>query len=883
MSNIIELINNNLWDKAIDKSINISDNILDGNNILHVACIRGNIDVVNKIININKDNDLIYKSNSTGLNILHILFKYGWYDYGYTIYLQFPKLLNNIDETNITPLFYILDKKELLTNILNNYIKNNTDFNLFNKINLNNNKTILLELIDRNDFDNIDLIVKYVDLTIPVKSPPLHYLLNKKITDLKLYKLFILINKDILELNDEMHLKPINYACLFSNNQAILLLLNFNVNLDYGGFENDFLPFNLCIKEHNIDGLLLIYKVIKIYNIIDKNGNTYLHNLLLDNDNFTNKNKIVKYLIKNTDINKKNLDNISCYNLLKNKKIIKKNKNNQLDVISKDFNFDFITSDKNTNGIFDANFIYNILYTYYIISNYKNITCPLTDKNNNNKEYLRQLTIQYVPYDAVYLQLYNIVYAYQTYFDYILPYLIIWKNKYIYYIHPKFTDYLKNCYRDKRRFIMIKITLILSATNSHANIVLIDKEKKDVRRFEPYGVSDIMDCYYLDEMIKKEIINIDHISKYKYYKPSDYLYDAGFQNISNHDLYKNRNIGDPEGYCLAWCFWYIELKLSNPNISEKELIENAVININKLNDDNKENSFILFIRNYGKTLDKYKNNILNLIGIEESKYYNTTFSEEDKYKISIYIKQYIYKMNYITDIKYLMFLFPYLPHKNDYNKLLIDDETSSYITNKIDGEKITNILTTHIKKFKNVSDSIIVDATGGAGGDTIHFAKKFMQVISIEKDTTRIEFIKNNIAVYNLKNVIVINDDTLKVVPKLTNIDVLFLDPPWGGKNYKEKTDLKLYMNDIDIDIIISDFLAKEKMLSIPKIIALKLPKNFYLTSFVNKLKPTNNIYVYELKKMLIVVVENKNILQNNIDTNDIVTTSINTSDESKD
>ena len=191
-------------------------------------------------------------------------------------------------------------------------------------------------------------------------------------------------------------------------------------------------------------------------------------------------------------------------------------------------------------------------------------------------------------------------------------------------------------------------------------------------------------------------------------------------------------------------------------------------------------------------------------------------------------------------------------NKMDYSKLKIDDESLMYVTNYKDSKIITDIICDHLKIFKNPLESIIVDATGGIGGDTISFAKYFQTVISIEYDTHRYEFLKNNINVYKLENVVDYNDNCVKIIPTLGVYDVLYIDPPWGGRDYKKKRNLHLTIGDIAIE----DFI-KEQMFGTPYISVCKLPKNYDLEFLYNKLKGDNiNIYLYELTKMYIVLIE---------------------------
>jgi 16S rRNA G966 N2-methylase RsmD len=54
--------------------------------------------------------------------------------------------------------------------------------------------------------------------------------------------------------------------------------------------------------------------------------------------------------------------------------------------------------------------------------------------------------------------------------------------------------------------------------------------------------------------------------------------------------------------------------------------------------------------------------------------------------------------------------------------------------------------------------------------------------------------------------------------------DVIYLDPPWGGNEYKNKDKIDLYLDEINVIDIIN------QMYNFTKIIVLKVPNNFNLT-----------------------------------------------------
>lgn len=202
---------------------------------------------------------------------------------------------------------------------------------------------------------------------------------------------------------------------------------------------------------------------------------------------------------------------------------------------------------------------------------------------------------------------------------------------------------------------------------------------------------------------------------------------------------------------------------------------------------------------------------------------------------------------------YLDKLFPKLPHLTNIKNLQIDDESVSYITTPIDTRSITNIIENHMKSLcKPFNISTIVDATAGVGGDTIMFANYARNVISIELNSARCEMLKHNITEYKFTNCTVINGDATVVIPTLNNIDVIYIDPPWGGKDYKNKEMLKLSLGSIEIEQFVIDCFNNVSGLHL---IALKLPQNYDIKYFYDKLSPKYNIHLYKLRKFNILLV----------------------------
>jgi hypothetical protein len=104
---------------------------------------------------------------------------------------------------------------------------------------------------------------------------------------------------------------------------------------------------------------------------------------------------------------------------------------------------------------------------------------------------------------------------------------------------------------------------------------------------------------------------------------------VSFQTLSNDGEFENKKLGDPVGYCLAWTFWYIEMRINNPLYEPYEIVK---ISIGKIKDlyNKSLNPFIDFIRDYAFTLNSNKNNLLQKFKISKDKFYNMVHNEKDE-------------------------------------------------------------------------------------------------------------------------------------------------------------------------------------------------------------------------------------------------------------
>jgi predicted RNA methylase len=164
---------------------------------------------------------------------------------------------------------------------------------------------------------------------------------------------------------------------------------------------------------------------------------------------------------------------------------------------------------------------------------------------------------------------------------------------------------------------------------------------------------------------------------------------------------------------------------------------------------------------------------------------------------------------------------PIFPRKAgvDYTKLKMTPEGEYSITKRKDGEVLLKHMKTVIKGMKQKT---IADLTGNVGGDTILFAMNFKQVKSFEMNRENFEALENNVKVFDLKNVELKEGDSTKLYDG--NTDVVYIDAPWGGPDYKEKKELDLFLGAERVDLYIQKLMKSE---SHPMFVFLKVPSNY--------------------------------------------------------
>ena len=165
-----------------------------------------------------------------------------------------------------------------------------------------------------------------------------------------------------------------------------------------------------------------------------------------------------------------------------------------------------------------------------------------------------------------------------------------------------FYNRIISCLRSDKRFVLWRLTLI-SPNNkeAHANLMMYDKNTRTIERFDPHGLSSIewVSDERVDYEVQKKLSYIQDMVIVEYLRPQE-ICPLGPQSLEN--FVRDKISSDPGGFCAAWSLWYADLRLSNPDISQSDIILLAVNNIEEdiIMDEYNNMSFTSFIRNYAE-------------------------------------------------------------------------------------------------------------------------------------------------------------------------------------------------------------------------------------------------------------------------------------------
>jgi hypothetical protein len=223
------------------------------------------------------------------------------------------------------------------------------------------------------------------------------------------------------------------------------------------------------------------------------------------------------------------------------------------------------------------------------------------------------------------------------------------------------------------------------------------------------------------------------------------------------------------------------------------------------------------------------------------------------------------KNNVIGVRKKILYLLKGLPVKY-IKQFQFDVEALYSVTKYVYANRISKLLL-QLKGIDHTSS--ILECMSCVGGNSISFLQYFDKCVFVEKDPNKVDMLTNNInslSTYISKKIgnfsIVNGDIDTLITGKKNNIlnqsfDIVFIDPPWGGKHYKYDKNIKIKIDNRPLFECIHSFK------DMARYVVLKLPFNYDMEHL--KLKLNNDckvIHAHDIKnskdkiKMKIIIVE---------------------------
>ncbi len=202
-----------------------------------------------------------------------------------------------------------------------------------------------------------------------------------------------------------------------------------------------------------------------------------------------------------------------------------------------------------------------------------------------------------------------------------LNFEIVWINNKLYLI-DNFFDKVKKCISAGAKFIIIPIGIEMTE-GSHANYIIYDVSNKLTERFEPHGSTTPPGLNYnpelLDNILYSRFKEFD--KDITYLRPKDYLPKVGFQLLDIYET-KKKKIGDPGGFCALWAIWYVDMRLSYPELEPKRLVKKLIKSI-RINNISVKN----MIRNYAVNVIKSRDEILQAAKLDINNWINDEYTD----------------------------------------------------------------------------------------------------------------------------------------------------------------------------------------------------------------------------------------------------------------
>lgn len=164
---------------------------------------------------------------------------------------------------------------------------------------------------------------------------------------------------------------------------------------------------------------------------------------------------------------------------------------------------------------------------------------------------------------------------------------------------------------------------------------------------------------------------------------------------------------------------------------------------------------------------------------------------------------------------------------NDDKNRLLFTEDSIYSSSRLKGSK--RLIDVINKYYPNNFDVVITDGTANIGTDSINLGSIYKNINAIEISKINYQALANNVNTFNLGDRIKCFNNDVNIKIKDLEQNIIYIDAPWGGKEYKNDTNISLFLGDIEI----TDFFLENRDRA--ETFIFKVPYNYNFSNLYDK------------------------------------------------
>ena len=183
------------------------------------------------------------------------------------------------------------------------------------------------------------------------------------------------------------------------------------------------------------------------------------------------------------------------------------------------------------------------------------------------------------------------------------------------YVNKKVTEKIMKCMKGKSRFIVLtlNITKLFEQNGKlvgspHANIIIYDKKKSTLERYEPHGPGHNFLQKKTSKLVDRDLVEyFRDIGLMKdediYFPPIDFCpkWDKWTQGRVGHQMLQNLESKEFVGSCATWCMWYVDDRLQNPDRPRSRIVQESIEEMQK-----SSKGFTKFIKKYYEIIKEYR-------------------------------------------------------------------------------------------------------------------------------------------------------------------------------------------------------------------------------------------------------------------------------------